>query len=110
MLAALMISVYHQQPCFQQAYQMLHLLMDIDTLIAQWRRMFHGQLVFSDTIHLWLCFFQKNTFYLFIARLVKSEEQEVPMASYIWLKHSSKRFMHCSLACEEFYMQPLFHS
>lgn len=39
MLAAFMISVYHQQPCFQQAYQMLYLLMDIDSLIVNWRRM-----------------------------------------------------------------------
>ena len=38
MLAALMISLYHQQQCFQQSYQMLNLLMDIDTLIAGWRR------------------------------------------------------------------------
>ncbi|CAF1222080.1 unnamed protein product [Rotaria sordida] len=37
MLAALMISLYHPQPCFQQAYQMLGLLMDIDALIASWR-------------------------------------------------------------------------
>ncbi|CAF1139089.1 unnamed protein product [Rotaria sp. Silwood1] len=44
MLAALMISVYHQQPCFQQAYQMLYLLMDIDALIANWRQK-HIQLV-----------------------------------------------------------------
>ncbi|CAF0890908.1 unnamed protein product [Adineta steineri] len=37
MLAALMISLYHQQPCFQQAYQMLGLLMDVDALMASWR-------------------------------------------------------------------------
>lgn len=39
MLSALMISLYHQQPCFQQAYQMLHLLMDIDSQMTDWRRM-----------------------------------------------------------------------
>ena len=39
MLAALMISVYHQHPYFQQAYEMLYLLMDIDALMATWRRM-----------------------------------------------------------------------
>ncbi|CAF1073743.1 unnamed protein product [Adineta steineri] len=37
MLTALMISLYHQQPCFQQAYQMLGLLMDVDALMASWR-------------------------------------------------------------------------
>ena len=38
MLSALMISLYHQQPCFQQSYQMLNLFMDIDRLIGGWRR------------------------------------------------------------------------
>ncbi|CAF4317768.1 unnamed protein product [Rotaria socialis] len=37
MLSALMISHYHQEPCFQQAYEMLSLLMDIDGLMASWR-------------------------------------------------------------------------
>jgi tryptophan 2,3-dioxygenase len=49
MLAALMISVYQQQPCFQQAYNMLYLLMDIDALIASWRRMLFIQSVFFIT-------------------------------------------------------------
>jgi hypothetical protein len=40
MLAALMISLYHQQPCFQQSYQMLGLLMDVDAMMASWRRMY----------------------------------------------------------------------
>ena len=39
MLAALMISLYHQEPYFQQPYQMLSLLMDVDALMASWRRM-----------------------------------------------------------------------
>jgi tryptophan 2,3-dioxygenase len=39
MLAALMIAHYHQEPCFQQFYQMLSLLMNIDSLMASWRRM-----------------------------------------------------------------------
>ena len=38
MLGALMISLYHRQPCFQQSYQMLNLLMDLDRQIAGWRR------------------------------------------------------------------------
>jgi tryptophan 2,3-dioxygenase len=39
MFAALMIAHYHQEPCFQQPYQMLSLLMDMDALMASWRRM-----------------------------------------------------------------------
>jgi hypothetical protein len=39
MLAALMIAHYYQEPCFQQLYQMLSLLMDNDALMASWRRM-----------------------------------------------------------------------
>lgn len=38
MLSAVMISLYHRQPCFQQCYQMLNLFMDVDSLIASWRR------------------------------------------------------------------------
>ncbi|UJR20120.1 hypothetical protein I4U23_023252 [Adineta vaga] len=37
MLSALMISLYHQQTCFQQSYQMLHLLMDVDAQMINWR-------------------------------------------------------------------------
>jgi hypothetical protein len=36
-LTAVVISLYHHQPCLQQSYQMLNLLMDIDGLIASWR-------------------------------------------------------------------------
>jgi len=39
MFAASMISHYHQEPCFQQPYQMLSLLMDMDALMSSWRRM-----------------------------------------------------------------------
>lgn len=39
MLAASMIAHYHQEPCFQQPYQTFSLLMDMDALIASWRRM-----------------------------------------------------------------------
>ena len=38
MLAALMISLYHQTPCFQQPYEMLRALMDMDGLMNSWRR------------------------------------------------------------------------
>ena len=38
-LAALMISHYHQELCFQQPYQILSLLMDMDAFMASWRRM-----------------------------------------------------------------------
>ncbi|CAF3417964.1 unnamed protein product [Rotaria sp. Silwood2] len=37
MLSALMISLYYQEPYFQQAYKMLSLLIDIDGLMASWR-------------------------------------------------------------------------
>jgi hypothetical protein len=37
MLAALMITLYHQDPCFQPIYQMLYLLMDFDDVVANWR-------------------------------------------------------------------------
>lgn len=37
MFAALMIAHYHQEPCFQQLYQMISLLMDMDALMASWR-------------------------------------------------------------------------
>ncbi|CAF1024810.1 unnamed protein product [Adineta steineri] len=37
MLAALMIAHYYQQPCFQQVYQIISLLMDNDTLMTSWR-------------------------------------------------------------------------
>lgn len=40
MLTVLMISLYHQLPCFQQAYEMLRLLMDFDGLMKTWRRKF----------------------------------------------------------------------
>jgi hypothetical protein len=42
MFAALMISHYHQEPCFQQPYQMFSLLIDMDALIASWRRMLNN--------------------------------------------------------------------
>ena len=38
MLAALMISLYHQEPCFQSYYEILRSLMDIDGLMTLWRR------------------------------------------------------------------------
>lgn len=38
MLAALMISLHHQTPCFQQPYEMLRALMDMDGLMNSWRR------------------------------------------------------------------------
>ncbi|CAF4137224.1 unnamed protein product [Adineta steineri] len=37
MLAALMIAHYYQQPCLQQIYQIISLLMDNDTLMTSWR-------------------------------------------------------------------------
>ncbi|CAF1532180.1 unnamed protein product [Didymodactylos carnosus] len=38
MLCALMISLYHEQAsCLQQPYQILSLLVDLDSLIANWR-------------------------------------------------------------------------
>lgn len=39
MLSALMISLYHEEPCFHQPYEILNLIMDIDALMMSWRCM-----------------------------------------------------------------------
>ena len=59
MLTALMISLYHQQPCFQQAYQMLGLLMDIDALMSSWRRMYNNFAYIENCLN--LCFYNRQT-------------------------------------------------
>ncbi|CAF1378012.1 unnamed protein product, partial [Didymodactylos carnosus] len=51
MLAALMISIYHEEPCFHEDYQLLYLLMDIDSLIASWRRMCTTLIIYKTSLN-----------------------------------------------------------